>query len=134
MNYNFMKRGFTLTELLITIVIVGVLTTLAVTQYGGVRERALAREAIANLKLIAAAERIYDMEEGFFYPTSGSETDAAAINTFLKLSINERNWDYAVSGSAGGFTATSDRAVSGCQYTISNGQDEPTPTNAKCPP
>jgi prepilin-type N-terminal cleavage/methylation domain-containing protein len=130
-----MKRSFTLTELLIVVVIVGVLTTLAVTQYGSVRERTLSREAIANLKLIAAAERIYNMEQGFFYPFGGAgENDFNNINDNLRLSLTERNWDYDISGGDANFTAQADRQGTGgyleCQYTLNNNpsDDEPVPT------
>jgi hypothetical protein len=78
------------------------------------------------------------MEEGFFYPTSGSETDAAAINTFLKLSINERNWDYIVASTGPNFNATAQRQGSGgyldCEYvidTLVGTGDEPVP-NSSC--
>jgi prepilin-type N-terminal cleavage/methylation domain-containing protein len=134
-----MKRGFTLTELLIVIVIVGVLTTLAVTQYGSVKERALSREAMANLKLIAAAERIYRMEQGFFYPSGGAgQNDFNEINNKLRLSLTERNWDYNIVGGDANFTAQADRQGTGgyldCQYKIDNNNpDEPVPTNpANC--
>jgi prepilin-type N-terminal cleavage/methylation domain-containing protein len=131
-----MKRSFTLVELLIVVVIVGVLTTLAVTQYGSVKERTLSREAIANLKLITAAERIYGMEYDGYYPVSTQDD----INLNLRLSVNERNWDYAVSTSGGNFTATADRQGTGgyldCQYTFTDADiaadRDPVP-NVSCP-
>ena len=136
-----MKRSFTLTELLIVVVIVGVLTTLAVNQYGSVRERTLSREAIANLKLIAAAERIYNMEQGFFYPitaTGGPDSQESwtIINNNLRLSINERNWNYKVSSLAGNdFEAAADRqggpgGYLDCEYKLKKNtpDDEPVPT------
>jgi len=128
-----MKTGFTLTELIIVIVIIGILATLGITQYGSVKERALAREAIANLKLIASAERIYRMEYDVYYPVSTQNE----INSNLRLFVTERNWDYVVSVIGGGFTAISDRQGTGgyldCQYTFSDADAEPIP-NASCPP
>lgn len=80
-------------ELIIVIVILGVLATLALTHYGSYQERALDREAQANLKLIVAAEKIYRMEVGGYYGT----VDISSINDNLKLLLStgdERKWDY----------------------------------------
>lgn len=100
---NRMKKtyltGFTLMEMLVVIIIIGVLATLSVTHYGSYKERTLDREAQVNLKLIAAAEKIYRMEQTTFYPGTGSQSDIATINADLKLSLpagSNRNWDYTV--------------------------------------
>lgn len=107
---------------MIVMIIIGILATLAVNQYIPVRERAIGREAISVLRLIAAAERIYRMEIGGYYPpvalspviTSGD------INANLKVSVNENNWDYAISSNTSNdFSATANRVTgTGCQHTI----------------
>jgi prepilin-type N-terminal cleavage/methylation domain-containing protein len=105
-------RAFTLMELTVVAVIVGIVATIGVSQYGITRERALRREAIANLRIAAAAERIYRTELGNFYngPTTGSsETDPAAINSFLRTDLRETNWDYFVCGTATTFAITATR-------------------------
>lgn len=131
------KRGFTLAELTVVIVIVGILVTLGISQYIPSRERALGNEAKANLKLIAAAEKIYRMEVGSYYPSSGSESTIANINTNLKLFLTEANWDYSITGGASTFTAYAYRQGSGgylnCLYSIDQSQEDPVP-NASCAP
>lgn len=135
--------GFTLTEIIIVLVIVGILVTLAISQFGPGRERAIGKEAVANLKLIAAAEKIYRIENSFYYPyLAGTHSDVAVINTNLKLFLSEKNWDYAIGGDATGtsFTAIADRldtaggTYKNCVYGITNSNIESEPTKgASCP-
>lgn len=98
-----MKKSFTLLELLVVIIIVGVLGTLGITNYMAAKEKALDKEAISNLKLIQSAEKIYQMETDTYYPDTppDPQTDIAEINDNLKLSLKadvNRNWNYSVNG------------------------------------
>ncbi len=58
------QEGFTLVELMIVVVILGILAGIGIQQYGRVQERA--REGVndANLKMIANAVRLYQTMEG----------------------------------------------------------------------
>jgi len=97
-----MKRSFTLIELVVVIIIVGILATLGLTQYGSARERVLDKEASANLRLIQAGQRIWNMEEGVgagvFYNSGNMQPGAITnINTNLRLVLPitaNRSWDY----------------------------------------
>ncbi len=131
-------KGFTLIEILVVIIIIGILATLGMVNYSGVKERALGKEAIASLKLMAAAEKIYRMEQGGYFPVSGGgQSNLTAINNNLKLSLTNTSWNYNISGGNTTFTAYADRQGSGgylnCLYTLTyNDTDgEPDPTN--CP-
>lgn len=134
-----LKRGFTILELLIVVIIVGVLATLGFVNYGGVRENAVTKEARANLKLIAAAERIYRMEVGYFYPQTGVVAAEGTINDDLRLSLPEvlaRRWNYSINsdGSNDLFTATATRNDgSGCAWTMNQGNTEANLPAAGCP-
>lgn len=89
-----MKPGFTLVEVIIVMIILGILATLGLTQYGGVRERALDREAQANLRLIIAAAKIYRMEIGYY--AALDTTDVINDNFRLLLPTPATpNWDYS---------------------------------------
>lgn len=127
-----MKRAVTFLELLITIIIVGILVSFAIPNYYKAREHALGRAAIANLKLMDAAEEIYRLEIGTYYPSDGSKQgDLTEINKYLKLSISDDNWYYNITGSASAFNATADRENSGgyndCQYSVAHNSTDGTP-------
>lgn len=135
-----MKRAFTLVEMLIVVVLIGILAGLGMPQYFKTKEHALGNEAIANLKLISAAEKIHRMETGLYYPSpAATESDAANINSNLKLMVTESNWDYAITTTGNpvdAFSATAYRNGTGgyfdCQYNITQASDDPAGT-ASCP-
>ena len=58
------SKGFTLVELIIVIVIVGILSIVAVPIYRGYTKKAIATEAKALLGSIATAEKVYYAEFG----------------------------------------------------------------------
>ena len=58
------KRSFTLIELLIVLVIVGVLVTVAIPQYEKMRERSIISQAYKMIGVVKRAEDAYYMETG----------------------------------------------------------------------
>jgi prepilin-type N-terminal cleavage/methylation domain-containing protein len=127
------NKSFTLLELIVVIIIIGVLATLGVAHYRVIQEQASGQEAVANLILIANAERIFRMENGFYYPSpAATQTAVDVINTNLRLTLNERVWDYWITTTGvptGRFTVFSDRQGAGgfldCQYSINETQTRP---------
>lgn len=135
-----MKSGFTLTEVLIVVIIIGILASLGLPQFYKTIGKALTKEAIANLKLIAAAEKVYRMEIGGYYPQNPPEGDIADINSYLRLYFtNETNWDYTITTAAPNtFTATADRTGTGtystCIYTLTHNDADGEPNKSgTCP-
>ena len=88
------NNGFTLLELMVVVIIVGILSALGASQYNAAKEKAIDNEARANLRLILAAERMYRMENSV-YIAAGSN---AVVNANLRLAlpVTNSNWDYAV--------------------------------------
>lgn len=90
------------------VIIVGILVTMSLPLFEKTRERGLDKEAIANLKLVQSAERIYAMETGTYL--SCGTTDC--INDNMRLSIPagaSRSWSYSVSTAGSAFTIFANR-------------------------
>jgi type II secretory pathway pseudopilin PulG len=122
--------AFTLVELILVVVVVITLALIGVPSYVKSKNRAIGREGISNIKLMAAAERIYRMENGA-YAACGS---TAACNSTLKLMLNGKNWSY-FAGSTGQVLATS-TAASGisCTYSLLPSGYDGEPTGSySCP-
>ena len=100
------KNGFSMMEIMIVSVIIGILATLGIGYYTTAKENVADREAVSNLKNIYVAEKSYNLDHNNYYPDlvadgKSSESDIGTINTKLKLSlptatIANRNWDYIV--------------------------------------
>ncbi|MEW5758111.1 MAG: type II secretion system protein [Candidatus Omnitrophota bacterium] len=107
------KIAFTLIELVITILLIGILAGIGMVNYFGRREKAINNEAAAILQLICAAEK--DIFESTKIYRSCATTEAC--NTELGLSIPysvNRNWNFRVeNANADNFFAVAQRSSSG---------------------
>jgi len=92
-----MQKSFSLTELIIVIVVVAILAAFLIPGFRQGRENALNKEAKAMLKLVQAAEKMYRLEIGWYVPCA----DTAACNAQLNLDLTDvggqNEWEYDVS-------------------------------------
>ena len=93
------SKGFTILEILMVLVLLGVLTTIAVPMFIKTIKTSRQREVFALLKLIEQAQKIYRLENNSYYPQTGSQTNISDINHNLSLDLNEQYWDFTVNSS-----------------------------------
>jgi len=126
------SASFTLLELLVVIIIIGILSALGLAGFTKTKQNVLSKEAKSNIKLIAAAEKIYRMEDaGSSY---GACSTAAICNTMLKLDLNTTNWLYKVELNGGVATITATLVgTPACTYTLSSANFNANPSPSGCP-
>jgi len=98
------KNGFTMLELLMVVIIIGILATIALPQYMSFVEKARAAEAMTTIGALRTAENLYKLENGTYSP------NVADLTITVPTSGAATYWTYSVSGaSETGFSVTSSR-------------------------
>jgi prepilin-type N-terminal cleavage/methylation domain-containing protein len=108
------KKGFSLMELLIVILIIGVLAVLFLPNFRPARESALDDEVRANLKLIQSAEKVYKLDYNTYYPADDTTDNIADINQYLKLALPRPVpliWNYTITADAANFNVVATRNI-----------------------
>ena len=108
-----MRDGFTLIEILIVVVIIGILATVAIPTYFSYVEKAYASDAKTQIKNILMNADIYRQEQGS-YPDDITDMENGYLD--IKESVKEK-WtfeiDLAEDGSTGTLSATSTEKMEG---------------------
>ncbi len=80
-------RGFTLVELLVVIVVLGVLATIAIPKFSAMRTKSYIAAVTSDLKNIASQQEIY-LDNQHAYATAVSQLDLT-LTANVTVSINE---------------------------------------------
>ena len=92
------KKGFTLVELIVVMVIIGILATVAVLNYNTMMIQGAAKAAQNNLTAIYTAQKSYYFNNGSYCTSCNS---LASINSTLALNVSDNNFQYTCATAAG---------------------------------
>ena len=95
------RKGFTLVEVLIVVIIIGILAAIGIPQFAASIEKAKGGEARAGLGHIQTGEKVYYAENEYYTDTIGD----------LDISLTQRYWSFAITTpSSTTYTAISTRS------------------------
>lgn len=104
-----MRKGFTLLELIVVIVILGIMSTLAATQYTKMVEKSRGAEARIMLGSIRTNEAALRLQNG---ACSSTAADVGISTDFPSTCTSTHYFSYGLAGASGNtFTATASRCT-----------------------
>jgi len=89
---RYLHKGFSLTELMASIVIVGVLMAIVIPNYKNIRFGADETKATVNLHSMYMAEKEYRSDNGEY----GDIADTNELQTYVDFSIDDKSWTYQI--------------------------------------
>ena len=100
------KKGFTIIELLIVVLIIGILTAIGIPQLAKSLEKAKGGDAKIGLNQIYRAERVYEGNRTFY---------TNSIGDLIDVVLTERYWAFSIDTPTSiSFTAIATRSSGSC--------------------
>jgi len=113
------KKGFTLIELIVVVIVIGILATIAIPQYLKATEKAKGAKAKNALGLIAQAEKLARADTDTYVDCADGAFGATFIDYVELDELDaDSDWDYdvAADNANNAFLATATRTCNGCNY------------------
>lgn len=110
------KTGFTIVELLIVIVVIGILAAITIVAYNGIQERARASSVSSALSQASKKLALYQVDNPDLYPADKTALEAIGIKDSASVT-----YQYSTTGSTYCITAT----TGATSYKISNTTSTP---------
>ena len=117
-----MIKAFTLMELMIVVVLIGILSTIGVIMFGDTQDNAKKKVAEVSTSSIHLAQQEYISNNGSYYYTSGgcssSTTQQIITNLFDgNKDLSEKDFYYCISGNLNSntFKITAKNIITNCQ-------------------
>ncbi|MDP8211685.1 MAG: type II secretion system protein [Candidatus Zapsychrus exili] len=98
------KNGFTLIEILIVIVLLGIISGFAIPSYSKAINKAHEKDTVVQLTAIHAGNMIYKAQSGSYL--TGTNKNLSYVNSNLKLNVIANSATYNYTGASATFAAT----------------------------
>ena len=118
-----MRRAFTLVELIVVVIIIGILMAIGIPQYRKALERAKGAEAYAGLGHIQEAEKVYYASKEVYHQCDAGTLECTdAEEKILDISLPQSAWWFKILADPVAdppvFTATATRRAGPCKDKI----------------
>ena len=123
------RRGFTIVELLIVIVVIAILAAIVIVAYNGIQARARAASLTSDLTNASTALKLYQVDNGGYPTTNDCSATPAAASICLKSSGGTTYTAFQIDNSASPQTFCLTALNSGISYRTTN---DSTPTAGSC--